>query len=209
MKRFGVVPLLFLAILASLASAASAEDAASPAKAGMRKILLTLPVEAFDNATDGISDQGKAKLAKEGAGDVYSIVKEGPDYLSIGYSEGNNVNMLRFPALDGGAVVAVATQNERASTLDLWRIPPDGSAPALLPLEQAVARPDDGSPSPCPDPESPNVDFLSYSLDPAKVRLEIHWERLADGEAPHPWPDEENMQTLSLAWDGKAFRPAD
>ena len=153
--------------------------AVPPALKSMRRILLLLPEEVFDNTTEGMFEKNKALLANDGVSDIfdggearYELSEEGVDYLSVRYPKGQII-MLRFPGQDGSAVIAAATDNMRANTFELWRFPPDGSAPELLPLDQAFARPEGGTPSPYPDPMSPEVESVYYSLNPESAEIQI------------------------------------
>lgn len=172
--------------------------ALDPAREPMRGILLKLPARVFDHTTDGLDESDKSLLATAGTAAIYRLARASADFLQVVYSQGS-ITFRRFAEHDGGAVIAVATQNLRAGRFELWRLPADGAAPVLLPLDQALARPVADAAIPYPEVTSPRIEFVSYSLAPDMAEIAIQWRE----------SDSEEDQMLHLTWDGHGFGPVE
>jgi len=168
----------------------------SPAKEPMRDILLRLPVETFDNTTEGLSMTNKMRLVMTGNAESFYLQEQGLNFLRIGYPEGQ-VDLCRFPAVDGGAVIGVSTTNVRARYFELWKISTNNDIPEPWPLERALPRlqpadfyRDTGS-------VMTGEGHLDFSLQPNIEEITV--SLFGRGN------QQETDVTLSLVWDGYRF----
>ncbi|MCB1606450.1 MAG: DUF1311 domain-containing protein [Xanthomonadales bacterium] len=106
-----------------------------PASEPMREILLQLPATIFDHTTEGLSEKAKTPLLLNGYYEPFRLSESGLDFAMLDYGEGR-VQLRRYADRDGGASVAIATQNVRAYQFELWRVDPSGAVHKLDPHEQ-------------------------------------------------------------------------
>ncbi len=167
-----------------------------PATAPMGDILSRLPAEIFDNTTDGLSAEEQMELVSKGAAGSFTLREQGVNSLCIGYRDGK-VDLCRFPAVDGGAIVGVTTSNLRARTFQLWRLPLSHGIPKEWPLAQAL--PQLGAADFFPDPSSnaAAAGLLDYVACPDSEEIAVSWVGPADSE--------DADVSIRLVWDGQSF----
>jgi uncharacterized protein YecT (DUF1311 family) len=169
----------------------------SPAQLPLPHLLLRLPPEAFDDATEGMNHAEKIALLERGESTFYRLEEQGADYLRVGYRDGA-IDIRRYPGADGGAVLAVTISNVRARTFQLWRFSPQHETPRLWPLDQALPQPSRGDHSPHGETAIP--EFLGraeYFLFPEQEEIELMWADTADALP--------NVVSVRLLWDGGRF----
>lgn len=165
-----------------------------PADEPMAELLRRVPVQLFDDTTEGLSEQDRAALLRTGRAAGFALAVPMFDSLQVRYDDGR-ITLQRFGMDDGDALLAAITRNGRATSIAFWRIGVADAVPVAR--ERLLAWP---PPAAFGMPQADPATAL-FEVEPlaAAGLLRVRWRNAEDGR--------DSGRFVDMAWDGTRFAP--